>query len=79
MHPLYEIWETLLLHMVGLRPSVNMPNVQYVTLEIVNTLLQNQAESYRSSFQSMFADVKEEIRSIKKDISDLKGSPIHAK
>jgi len=51
-----------------------MPNVQYVTLEIVNTLLQNQAESYRSSFQSMFADVKEEIRSIKKDMSDLKVS-----
>ena len=51
-----------------------MPNDQYVTLEIVNALLQNQAEAYRSSFQSMLVDVKEEIRSIKKELTDLKVS-----
>ena len=33
--------------------NINMPSDQYVTLGFVNTLLQNQAEAYRSSFQSM--------------------------
>ena len=51
-----------------------MPNDQYITLEIVNALLQNQAEAYRSSFQSMLVDVKEEIRSIKKELTDFKVS-----
>ena len=51
-----------------------MLNDQYVTLEIVNALLQNQAEAYRSSFQSMLVDVKEEIRSIKMELTDFKVS-----
>ncbi len=47
---------------------------QVVTLDVVNALLKNQAEAYRSSFQSIIADVKEELRSIKKDLTDLKVS-----
>ena len=40
----------------------------------MSKLLKNQAEAYRSSFHSKFADVQEEIKSMKKDISDLQCS-----
>ena len=45
-----------------------------VTLEVVNALLQNQADAYKATFSILIQDVKEELKSVRNDISDLKAS-----
>ena len=45
-----------------------------VTLEVVRTLLQNQADAYKATFSILIHDVKEELKSVRNDISDLKAS-----
>ena len=46
----------------------------FVTLDVVKTLLQNQADAFKSSFSILSQDVKEEIKSIRNDINDMKVS-----
>ena len=45
---------------------------QAVTLQMV--LLEIQDRSYRSTFQLLLTDVKEDVKSLKKDIDELKHS-----
>ncbi len=47
---------------------------KFVTLDIVKSLLDVQANAFKESFKIMFDDVKEEIRNVKKDLVDLKES-----
>ena len=47
---------------------------KYVTIDVVKTLLQNQADTYRSSLSLLIQDVNEEIKSIRNDVNDLKVS-----
>jgi len=46
----------------------------FVTLKPVNSLLEAQVNAFKSAFQMMFQDVKEELKAIKTDIGDLKNS-----
>jgi len=46
--PLQQAGSELTVDWRSIGPSVNMPNDQYGNVEIVNTLLQSQAEAYRS-------------------------------
>ena len=57
---------------VGLNKANNEPVV--VTLDVVKSLLSVQHESYRSTIQLFMTQMNEEIREVKKDISDLKMS-----
>ena len=45
-----------------------------VTLEIVKALLQNQADAYKVTFTILIQDVKEELKSVRNDINDLRAS-----
>ena len=47
---------------------------KYVTIDVVKTLLQSQADAYRSSLSLLIQDVKEEMKSIRQDVNDLKVS-----
>ena len=47
---------------------------KYVTIDVVKTLLQSQADAYRSSLLLLIQDVKEEMKSIRQDVDDLKVS-----
>lgn len=46
----------------------------FVTLDVVKTLLQNQADAFKSSFSYLIQDVKDEIKSLRNDINDMKVS-----
>ena len=43
-----------------------------VTLEVVKLLIQNQPDAFKSTFSMLIQDVKDELRAVKKEISDLK-------
>ncbi len=43
----------------------------YVTLDMVKTLLQNQADAFNSSFKLLIQDLKEDMKSIKKEIIEI--------
>ena len=45
-----------------------------VTMDVVKTLLQSQAEAFKASFVLLIQDVKDEMKSIRNDINDLKAS-----
>ena len=45
-----------------------------VTLEVVKMLIQNQAEAFKSSFVMLIQDVRDELKSVKTEINDLKVS-----
>ena len=45
-----------------------------VTLQMVRELLEIQDRSYRSTFQLLLTDMKEDVKSLKKDIVELKHS-----
>lgn len=45
-----------------------------ITMDIVKALLQSQAEAFKSSFVLLIQDVKDEVKSIRNDINDLKVS-----
>ena len=45
-----------------------------VTLEDVKAFLQNQADAYKATFSILIQDVKEGLKSVRNDISDLKAS-----
>ena len=45
-----------------------------VTLQMVRELLEIQDRSYRSTFQLSLTDMKEDVKSLKKDIDELKHS-----
>ena len=45
-----------------------------VTLQMVRELLEIQDRSYRSTFQLLLTDMKEDVKSLKKDIDELKHS-----
>ena len=47
---------------------------QAVTLQMVRELLEIQDRSYRSTFQLFLTDMKEDVKSLKKDIDELKNS-----
>ena len=47
---------------------------KYVTIDVVKTLLQSQADAYRSSLLLLIQNVKEEMKSIRQDVDDLKVS-----
>ena len=42
-----------------------------VTLQMVRELLEIQDRSYRSTFQLLLTDMKEDVKSLKKDIDEL--------
>ncbi len=46
----------------------------YVTMDMVKTLLQNQADAFNSSFKLLIQDLKEDMKSIKKEIIDMQVS-----
>ena len=41
---------------------------KYVTIDVVNALLQSQADAYRSNLSLIIQDVKEEMKSIHNDM-----------
>eukprot|EP00795_Rhopilema_esculentum_P011045 gene11045-19896_t len=43
-----------------------------VTLEVVKMLIQNQADAFKSTFVMLIQDVKDELKSVKTEINDLK-------
>ena len=45
-----------------------------VTLEVVKLLIQNQTDAFKSTFAILLQDVKDELKVIKSEISDLKVS-----
>ena len=47
---------------------------KFVTLKMVKSLLEAQANAFKSAFQIMFQNIKEETKAIKTDIGDLKNS-----
>ena len=47
---------------------------QYVTLPIVRELLETQERSFKTMVQMFFESVKSEVRDIRKEVNDLKGS-----
>ena len=51
-----------------------MPEDDFVTLKIIQTLLEMQATAYEDSFKMMFEGLRDELKDVKKDISDLKES-----
>ena len=51
-----------------------MPEDDFVTLKIIQTMLEMQATAYKESFKMMFEGLREELKDVKKDISDLKES-----
>ena len=68
-------------HNISSRPKLETARVfamgedkDFVTLKPVNSLLEAQVSPFKSAFQMMFQDVKEELKAIKTDIGDLKNS-----
>ena len=51
-----------------------MPDDTFVTLEVVKSLLQSQADAFKYTFSLLIQDIKEELKSVKNDINDLKVS-----
>ncbi len=51
-----------------------MGDGKIVTLEVVKTLLHTQAEAFNSSVKLIIQDVKEELKSIRSEVCDLKVS-----
>ena len=45
-----------------------------VTLEVVKSLLEIQANAFKASFKMMFDSLKEEVVAVKKDVKDLTNS-----
>ena len=45
-----------------------------MTLEVVKLLIQNQTDAFKSTFAILLQDVKDELKVIKSEISDLKVS-----
>ena len=51
-----------------------MGEPEYVTMDMVKTLLQNQADTFNSSFKLFIQDLKEDMKSIQKEITDMQVS-----
>lgn len=51
-----------------------MPDNEFVTLNIVQSLLEVQANAFKASFRVVFDELKDELKSVKKDILDLQHS-----
>ena len=51
-----------------------MPDDTFVTLKVVKSLLQSQTDAFKSTFSLLIQDIKEELKSVKNDINDLKDS-----
>lgn len=51
-----------------------MPEDDFVSLKIIQTLLEVQATAFKDSFKLMFEGLRDELKDVKKDISDLKES-----
>ena len=51
-----------------------MPDDKFVTLEVVKSLLQGQADAFKSTFSLLIQDIKEDLKTVKNDIIDLKVS-----
>ncbi len=45
-----------------------------VTLEVVKMLIQNQADAFKTTFVMLIQDVKDELKSVKTEINELKVS-----
>ena len=51
-----------------------MPDNEFVTLNIVQSLLEVQANAFKASFRVLFDELKDELKCVKKDILDLQQS-----
>ena len=51
-----------------------MGEPEYVTMDMVKTLIQNQADVFNSSFKLLIQDLKEDMKSIRKEITDVQVS-----
>ena len=51
-----------------------MANKDFVTLGVVKSLLDVQSNAYKQAFRMMFHELKDEIKTIRSDITDLKQS-----
>ena len=51
-----------------------MGEPEYVTMDMVKTLLQNQADAFNSSFKLLIQDLKEDMKSIRKETTDVQVS-----
>ena len=45
-----------------------------VTLDVVKALLDNQADAYKATFNILIQDVKDELKSVRNELNDLKSS-----
>ncbi len=47
---------------------------EFVSLKIIKSLLEVQAAAFKDSFKMMFDGLRDELKDVKRDISDLKES-----
>ena len=48
-----------------------MPDNEFVTLNIAQSLLELQANAFKASFRILFDELKDELKGVKKDVVDL--------
>ena len=48
--------------------------IQFVTLEVVKELLATQERAFHSSLQVFLTDIRDEVRSVRKDFDELRRS-----